>query len=96
MRNIITITISVIITSESRMALTGVAIVTIHTGAAVLAWTGLALILFLLTVLPHPASFTVTVEPLDKIKTCTGLKCGISCIVKTAGFYLDYNFIICT
>lgn len=66
------------ITSESRLALTGVAIMPVNTGATILAWTGLALILFLLTVLSHPASFTVTKVTLHKRKTRMS---GISGIV---------------
>lgn len=49
-----------VITSKSRLALTGVAIVSIQAGATVLARIGLALILLLLTVQSHPASFTLT------------------------------------
>lgn len=48
-----------ILTSESSLAHAGVAVVSIQTGAAVLARTGLALILLQLTVFPHPARCTL-------------------------------------
>lgn len=67
-----------IITSESRLALAGVAVMPIHAGAAILARTGLAFVFFLLTVLSHPASLTLTNVASHK-NTGTGLKCGISC-----------------
>lgn len=41
----------------------------VQTGATILTRTGLALILFLLTVLPHPASFTLTVIPVLLLNT---------------------------
>lgn len=63
-----------IITSESRLTLTRVAIMSINAGAAVLARTRLALILLLLAVLSHPTSFTLTVVPEHKRKACTGYK----------------------
>lgn len=47
-------------TFESRLALTGVTIVSVNTGTTVLAWIGLTLILFLFTVFSYPASFTLT------------------------------------
>lgn len=50
----------IIITSESRPTLASVAIMPIHTGSTIQAWTGLALILFQLTVLSLPAGFTLT------------------------------------
>lgn len=68
-----------IITSESRLALAGVAIMSVHTDATILARTGLALILFLVAVLSHPASFTLTTVPLHKRKA--SVKCAISHIV---------------
>lgn len=75
-----TIIISVI-TSESRLALAGVAIMSVQTGATILARTGLALILFLLTVLSHPASFTLTAVPLHQGNASMSLECEISHIV---------------
>lgn len=55
-----------LITFEAKLALTGVTIVSIHTGATILARTWLALILFVLTVLSHPAGITVTHVPLHR------------------------------
>lgn len=49
----------------------------VYTDTSILAWTGLALILFLLTVLSHPTSFTLTMVPVllfNTISVHTGLK----------------------
>lgn len=53
----------IITTSESILALTSVAIMSVHTEATILARTRLALILFLVTVLPYPASLTLAMVP---------------------------------
>ena len=42
------------------------AVMSVHTGAIVMARIWLALVLFLLTVFSHPASFTLTMVPLNK------------------------------
>lgn len=51
-------------TSETRLALTRVAVMPVHTGATVLTRTELAFILFLLTLWSNPASFTLTAIPM--------------------------------
>lgn len=54
------------------------------TGATILAWTGLALILFLITMLPYPASLTLTTVPLQKRQVrVKNMKCESILIVIT-------------
>lgn len=64
-------------TSESRLTQAGVAIMSVHAGATMLARTGLALVPFLVTLLSHPAGFTLTTIPVllfNTFSVFTGLK----------------------
>lgn len=69
-----------VITSESRVAHAREAVMSVHTGAIVMARIWLALVLFLLTVFSHPASFTLTMVPVLLFNTLsmrTGLRSAV-------------------